>query len=157
MTAARVFAVAALAALAGASAARAQEMEPRAYSPSPIGTNFVAVAVGGTRGAVLFDATVPITDAHAEFGLAAAGYGRSYGLWGKQGLVLVGIAYARGYVEGLVLEASRRADRSGLGDMRVRASLNLLGPKAMSLEEFRKAPRRTIVGVSLTVQAPTGA
>ncbi len=156
MKIARLIVLALLVTLAGARRAGAQDMEPRAYSPSPVGTNFVAVVLGGTRGAILFDPAVPITDAHAELGQTVLGYGRSFGLFGRQGLVLVGVPYAWGYAEGAVQEETRRVHRDGFGDMRVKASLNLLGPKAMSPEEFRKAPRRTVLGVSLAVQAPTG-
>jgi hypothetical protein len=67
------------ASLAGlvAGAAMAQEMEPRAYSSAPLGTNFMAVAVGNTRGEVLFDPSVPITDVQADLNLATIGYARS--------------------------------------------------------------------------------
>lgn len=142
------------AALAGA--ARAQDMEPRAYSSSPVGMNFVAVAVGNTRGAILFDPTVPITDASADLNLGSIGYARTFGLGGKQGLVAAGFSYVRGDLEGLIDGAQRRTGRSGLADMRVRASLNLIGPGALTMEQFTKAPRTTILGVSLTVQPPTG-
>ena len=40
--------------------------------------------------------------------------------------------------------------------MRLRMSVNVVGPGAMTREEFAAAPRKTIVGVSLTVQPPTG-
>ena len=134
----------------------AQEMEPRAYSSAPLGTNFLAVAVGNTQGGVLFDPTVPITDVQADLNLASLGYARSFGIGGRQGLVSGGFTYVRGDLEGFVSEEARRAGRSGLADMRLKASLNLLGPGAMPRGTFATAPRKTIVGVSLTVQAPTG-
>src|SRR5262249_58417934 len=46
--------------------------------------------------------------------------------------------------------------RSGLADARFRLSVNLRGNPAMSAREFIRAPRRTIVGASLTVSAPAG-
>ena len=156
MTTARAVAVAGLLAVVGVRTAFAQEMEPRAYSPSPVGTNFVALIAGETRGAVLFDPTVPITDASAEWGIATLGYGRTFGLGGRQGLVVVAVPYAWGWASGLVQEESRYVRRAGFGDLRIKASLNLVGPKAMSVEEFRKAPRKTIFGMSLAVQAPIG-
>ncbi len=156
MSLARILLAAALCALFGGGRAAAQELEPRAYSPSPIGTNFLAVVGGATRGAILFDPAVPITDASADLRLATVGWGRTFGLAGRQGLVAIAVPYAWGYAEGMVGEEHRRIHRSGLTDLRVKASVNLLGPGAMSPEEFRKAPRRTILGVSLTVQAPTG-
>ena len=131
-------------------------MEPRAYSPSPVGTNFLAAVVGNSRGTVLFDPTLPITDVRASLDSATVGYARSLGIGRLQGLVAASLPYVRGDVEGMVLEESRRVSRSGLADVRVKMSLNLLGTEAMSREEFAKAPRRTIVGASFTVQAPTG-
>ena len=144
--------------MAGTSAgtALAQEMEPRAYSSSPVGTNFLAVAAGRTRGAILFDPTVPITDVQSELNLASIGYARSFGLGGRPALVAIGLPYARGDIEGLVSAVGRRTGRWGLGDMRLKLSVNLWGPGAMTREEFATAPRKTIMGVSMTVQPPTG-
>jgi len=139
-----------------AGAALAQDMEPRAYSSSPVGMNFLAVAAGNTRGAILFDPTVPITDARADLNLASIGYARSFGLGGRQGLVAGGFSYARGDLEGKVSAVERRTGRSGLADMRLRVSLNLVGPGAMTREQFAMAPRKTVLGVSLTIQPPTG-
>jgi hypothetical protein len=136
--------------------ARAQEMEPRAYSPSPIGTNFLAVALGGSHGSLLFDASIPITDASATLGQSALGYARSFGLFGRQALVAAGIPFVHGQIEGQVFEESRRVERSGLADVRVKLSTQIKGPGALTRAEFAKAPRRTIVGVSLTAQAPVG-
>jgi len=139
-----------------AAGARAQELEPRAFSPSPVGTNFVAVSVGTLRGEILFDPTLPITDVDARIGIAALGYGRTFGLAGRQALVTIAIPYAVAHVEGMVAEQARSVHRDGLADVRVKASWNLVGVRAMTPAEFAKAPRRTIFGVSLTIQAPTG-
>ena len=148
----------ALAFFALAPPARAQDMEPRAYSPSPVGTNFLAVVVGNSRGAVLFDPTVPITDARADLYSTTVGYARAFGLGTRQGLVAAASSrYVRGDVAGKVFEESRQVQRSGLAlILRLKVSLNLVGTEAMTREQFAKVPRRTIVGASLTVQAPTG-
>ncbi len=139
-----------------AGSAAAQELEPRAYSNSPVGMNFLMMGVGNTRGEILFDPSVPITDADADLNLAAAGYGRTFGLGGKLALAAVAFSYAQGDMSGDVAGEPQRIERSGLGDMRVKLSVNLLGPGAMTPEQFVQAPRKTILGVSLTVQAPTG-
>src|SRR4051794_27130491 len=53
--------------VAAASAARAQDIEPRAYSNAPVGVNFL---VGGyaytayTQGSLATDPSVPLTNAH---------------------------------------------------------------------------------------------
>jgi len=144
--------------LTAAGLAPAQDLEPRAYSPSPLGTNFFGVVLGNSQGGVLFDPSVPITDAEASVNLASLAYGRTFGLWGRQGLVTVAVPYAWGDVKGFVGEETeaRRVTRSGLADARVKASLNLLGSPALDRAAFAATPHGTILGLSLTVQAPTG-
>ena len=128
----------------------------RAYSPSPLGTNFFAVALGGMNGEVLFDPTVPITDAKARIELLTVAYGRTFGLGGRLGLMTIAVPAAVVHAEGQVGEDAASVRRRGFADLRLKASLNLVGGKAMTPEEFAKAPRRTTLGVSFTVQAPTG-
>ena len=150
---------AAAAAIAGLVSVRpvgAQEMEPRAYSPSPVGTNFLAVAVGDTRGEILFDPSIPVTDVEASLLHATVGYGRSFAIGGRQAVFLGALPYIRGDVEGQVLEQSRKVERSGFGDARLKLSLQIAGPGALTPQEFASAPRKAIVGASLTVPAPTG-
>jgi hypothetical protein len=144
--------------LTAAGQASAQDLEPRAYSASPLGTNFFGVVLGTSQGGVLFDPSVPITDAEASINLTSLGYGRTFGLWGRQGLVTVAVPYAWGDVKGFVGEETeaRRVTRSGLTDVRARVSLNLIGSPALDRAAFAAAPRRTILGLSLTVQAPIG-
>jgi hypothetical protein len=55
-----------------------------------------------------------------------------------------------------VFEQARTVSRSGLADTRVRFSVNLRGNDAMRLGEFVKAPRKAIVGASVTMLVPTG-
>jgi len=135
---------------------RAQDMEPRAYSSAPIGTNFIAVGGGNTKGALLFDPALPIEDAQADLNLGLFGCARTFALGGKQGLVSGAVVYGRGELKGLVSGVERVSGRSGLTDLRARVSLNLTGPGALTPAEFAKAPHRTILGVSLAIQAPTG-
>jgi len=153
---ARIGVLVALAVFACAREVQAQEMEPRAYSPSPMGTNFLAVALGNSRGGVLFDPSLPVTDVEANLDSANIGYGRAIRIGRLQGLVVGGVPYVIGTIKGNVSEQAQQIRRSGLADVRVKFSLNLLGTKAMNREEFAKAPKKTIFGVSLAVQAPTG-
>jgi hypothetical protein len=54
------------------------------------------------------------------------------------------------------MEEAKSTTRAGLLDMRFRLSALLRGAPAASALDVAKAPRRTIVGTSLTVSAPTG-
>lgn len=59
-------------------------------------------------------------------------------------------------MEGNVGEEFRRITRSGLGDMRARLAVNLVGGPALNLREFATRKPRTTLGASLVVAAPTG-
>jgi hypothetical protein len=64
--------------------------------------------------------------------------------------------YANANVTGDVMGVPQQAYRSGLGDVRFRLAVNLLGDPALTPEEFARRSPSTIVGASLTVIAPTG-
>ncbi len=136
--------------------ARAQELEPRAYSPNPTGATFILLAYGRTQGGVLVDTSLPFRDVSATLNAATLLYGRTFGLFGRSASVGVGVPYAWGSVEGEVSETFRRITRSGLADARVRLAVNLMGGPALAPAEFARRTQRTTLGASLSVQAPTG-
>jgi hypothetical protein len=137
--------------------AGAQELEPRAYSPSPVGANFAAVIYGRSWGALVFDPSIPITDAEADLNNATLAYGRTFSLAGRQALVTAGVPWIRGDFSGKLVGNDSSVTRRGLGDARVKLSVNLIGAPAMSPQAFAQSPPRPVVaGLSLTVSAPTG-
>lgn len=143
-------------AAAAPSTAAAQELEPRAYAPAPTGVNFLIVAGGRSTGGVVVDASLPIDDVDATVDSLGLGLGRTIDLFGRTALILAIVPYAWGDVSGNVGEESRRVTRSGLADPRVKLSVNLVGGRALTPREFARAPRRTIVGVSLAMAPPLG-
>lgn len=145
-----------LVALLGSVPAAAQELEPRAYSASPIGANFVLIGVGRSSGDVIFDPTVPVTDVHADINAATAGLGRTFNLGGHLALVTAALPYVWGEISGRVAEQAQSITRSGVGDTRVKLSVNLRGVPALRPADFVKAAPRTNIGVSLTVAGPVG-
>ena len=149
-------AVSLLGSLALAGSAAAQDMEPKAYSASPVGANFLVATYGRSTGSVVFDPSLPITDVNARVGNVALGVGHTFGLFGKLTRVSVAFPYAWGRVTGKVGGEAGEVSREGLADTRVRLSMNLRGTPAMSTAAFAKAPHRTIVGAGITVAAPTG-
>lgn len=138
------------------AAASAQEIEPRAYSRAPVGTQYVVVAYSYSSGDVLTDASLPLRDVEVKFGAVSLAYGRAFGLAGRQANVGVLVPYIKGSAGGLVFEQQQDVTRSGLGDVRLRFSTNLLGGPALGPKEFAAYRPRTLLGVSLTVVAPTG-
>ena len=135
----------------------AQDLEPRAYSASPVGTSFLQFAFGRSNGDVTFDPTIPITNAQATFHTPSVGVSHTFGLFGRQNLASAAIPYAWGNASGDVGEQSGMVYRSGLADMRFRYAVNLHGSPAMSAKEFaRNRHRDYIIATSVTVQAPSG-
>jgi outer membrane putative beta-barrel porin/alpha-amylase len=136
--------------------ASSQELEPRAYSASPVGLNFVVVGSAWLTGSVLLDPDLPISDVQADVKSLTVGGGHTFNLFGDLGLVTAVLPYALANATGSVFEQQQEARRSGLGNSLFRMSVNLKGNPAMSPAAFAAAPRRTIVGASVAVIAPTG-
>jgi hypothetical protein len=134
----------------------AQELEPRAYAPNPTGANFVLLVYAHSTGDVVFDPSVPITDVSARMNLGALFYGRTFGLFGRSASAAVQLPYVWGTIDGDVFEARRSVYRSGLADLRLRLTTNLLGGPALAPREFAQRPPRTTLGASVVVVAPTG-
>jgi hypothetical protein len=139
-----------------AAAANAQELEPRAYSPSPVGVNFLVANVTHVRGETLLDPSLPIKNVHADVDLYVLGYVHTFGLAGHSASVGLVIPYARGDVSGDVFEQSHLVHRSGIGDVRLRLAVNLLGGPALSPREFAEREPTPTLGASFSVIAPTG-
>ena len=137
-------------------AASAQELEPRAYSASPTGANFVVLGYSRTSGDVLFDPSLPVTDVVARINGAVAGYGRTFGLFGRSANVGVAAPYIVGTLEGNLAGEFTSVHRSGLGDPRLRLAVNLLGGAALKRSDFAQRRPRTTLGLSIVVVAPVG-
>ncbi|HEX5110493.1 MAG TPA: transporter [Vicinamibacterales bacterium] len=150
-------AVAVLGLTLAATPALAQDLEPRAYSAAPVGTTFLVFGAGRSNGGVLTDPSVPFEDVEATIGIATAGVGHTFDLFSRTALVVAALPYGRGHATGRIEEATREATRVGWADARTKLSVNFFGGRALRAREFAQAPPRgTIVGVSLTVVAPTG-
>lgn len=134
----------------------AQDMEPRSYSPAPIGTNFAVISYGGNRGSVVADPSLPITDASARFSTVTLGYYHSFALFGRQTSIAAGLPYVWGTANGLLDGVSVRTYRSGLADPRLRLAYFLIGSPALTPAEFKARRSRTVLGASLTISTPVG-
>ena len=146
----------ALALAAGSPAARAQEIEPRAYTNTPIGVNFVILGVTWSDGALIFDPAVPLTDANLQTPAALFAYAYSFGMGGKSAKLDVIVPYT--WLSGNAKYRGELVEREvdGFADPRVRLSVNFLGAPALPVKEFRAYEPDVIVGASLQVSVPVG-
>lgn len=147
----------AIAALAAVNCkVQAQEIEPRSYSPAPVGQNFLNLSMAQSSGGISVDPTLPVDDVEATINSATTGYMRTFALLGRTASAGIAVPYAWGDVSGNVLEERRTIRRSGLGDARMRFSVNLFGGPAVDRKEFAAQQRSTQFGASLMVAMPTG-
>jgi hypothetical protein len=139
-----------------AHVAQAQDMEPRAYSAAPIGTNFLLGGYAHSRGGIATDPSVPIENLNAKVDAALAGYSRTFALAGQTANAAVLLPYSWGTFTGDVQDQNREVSRAGIGDLRLRLAANLLGGPALTPEEFTRRKPGTTLGASLTLVVPTG-
>jgi hypothetical protein len=139
-----------------ARSAGGQELEPRAYSPSPSGTTFVVVTATRSAGGVFTDPSTPLTDAEAEVGILGLGTGHVFALMGRSALVMGLVPVTWGAAAGSIGEDRYEANRRGPADPRIKLSVILAGSPPMPPAEFARRSRRPIIGSSITVVAPLG-
>jgi hypothetical protein len=136
--------------------AEAQELEPRAFSPSPVGTSFLLGGFGRSEGGILFDPALDVDNVQADLWIATIGAGHTFGVAGRQARLLAVLPVAWGSVAGTVGTQPQRQDLAGLVDPRFKFSVGLIGAPALTLTQFASSRRRTAVGVAVTVVPPLG-
>jgi hypothetical protein len=143
-------------ALLGTTVARAQDAEPRSYSNTPVGLNFLIAGALYSQGKLAFDPDLSVADAnfHSKTGLLA--YIRSFDFAGQSAKFDVIVPASSFAAWGLVDGQPRERGMAGLGDPRFRVSVNLIGAPALPLKDFASYRQDLIVGVSLQVSAPLG-
>ena len=74
----------------------AQQMDPRSYANVPIDLNFLLAGYAYSWGDVVFDPSVPVTNADAKVNAVYFGYIRSLDFWGQSGTLGLVLPYAYG-------------------------------------------------------------
>ena len=141
-----------------AAVSAAQELTPRAYWPAPKGTRVAVVGYSYAFGDVATDPSLPIFGVDSKINTGFVAYFQTFNLWGRTSNILVELPYLRGTTVGTLEGEPRRRDFSGIGDLGVTLSVNLLGAPTMTLEQFQELRRNPhpILGASVKVVAPTG-
>lgn len=156
MAAAFRWLVGALALLLAPAGASAQELDPGAYWPIPIGVNVLTIVNSFNSGDVAFDPSAPIDEASATIDTVAFAFTRAFSLAGRSANAAVVLPVIGGNVEGRYLGEPAEVDRFGLGDPRLKLAINLYGARAMTPKEFASYHQGGIVGVGITVAPPLG-
>jgi hypothetical protein len=135
---------------------RAQDLDPRAYARVPVNVTILIAGFGYSHGGIVTDPTLPVEDLTAKIGSPSVGAFHSFSLFGQTAQVSAALPYAWGDVTAKVGGTPQSTSRSGISDMRLRFSYLILGAPASSPQDLARAPRKTILGTSLSIMAPTG-
>lgn len=137
-------------------AAQAQDLEPRAYSNSPIGLNFLVSGYAHTEGSVLTDPSLPIDNAGIETHSGILAYATTFEVFGQSAKFDFILPVVSLSAQGDVAGVQRERHVTGMGDPLFRISVNFLGAPALTAAEFKEYHQDVIVGASLRVGAPLG-
>lgn len=140
----------------GAHLCAAQGLSPRAYIITPIHSNAITLTDSFQDGNIVFDPTLPVSDAHGRINTQIATYFHTFGISGRSANVNISLPYSLGHFEGVLNGVDEQIYRSGLAPAVFRISANLRGGPAMTVKEYARWHQKTLVGASLTINMQTG-
>jgi hypothetical protein len=124
--------------------AQAQEIEARAYSNAPIGINFASIGIGQA------------SSSSYKLTTEAVSYTRILDVAGQSGKISLVLPYAQLSGSGKLGSQTINATSEGLSDPLIKASVNLYGAPALTLDQFKSYQQDLIIGVSLAASIPWG-
>jgi hypothetical protein len=133
-----------------------QELEPRSFTNIPKGMNFIVAGYSYSGGNILLDPNLPIDDLGSRLHSIVGAYARSIKIFGLSGKVDVVVPWASGDYDTTFDGIDTSRSVSGMGDTRIRLSVNFTGAPSLTKEEFRDYKPNLISGMSLRVICPTG-
>lgn len=135
---------------------KGQELEPRAYAALPKNLNAIAIAYAFSRGNVLTDPSLPISNFKVNVHSLAAAYIHTFAVGNKLARVQVNVPFM--FISGKLQINGHDTSgvRNGFADAKIRLGINLTGSPALGRKEFRGYTQKTIIGVSLITSVPIG-
>ena len=136
--------------------AQAQDLDPRAYARVPVGATTTALGFSFSKGGVVTDPSVPLQDLRATVYLPSLALAHSFRFFGMTSQAMVAMPYSWANGSATVNGVRETTSRSGFADLRMRFSVLFLGAPAATAAEMVKAPRKTVLGASINLIAPSG-
>jgi hypothetical protein len=132
----------------------AQFNDPRAYENTPVGTNQLELGYTFVHANASLDTSLVVAGANLNVNQGIIDYTRYFGLfhhlmWVEAGVPIAGLS---GSISGTNVQGSTM----GTGDSSYAFGMLLKGGPALSEEQFKHYRPTTILGLSLTMTAPTG-
>ncbi len=132
----------------------AQFTDPRAYDSAPVGANQLELGYVYARADASIDTSLVVAGAELNLNQGTIDYSRYFSLMRRVAWVEATLPFAR--LGGSVTGSNISGSRIGLGDSSYEFSILLRGAPALSVAQFANYKPARIVGLSLTVTAPTG-
>jgi hypothetical protein len=147
-------AVAALTVLSYPRALYAQFTDARTYVQGPVGLSNVELDYQHARANASIDTSLVVGSANLNLNKAILSYTHNFSMLGRLAWATANFPF--GSLGGSIDESGTSGSASGMGDSSVELAVLLKGGQALSAAELATYERTTIVGMSLTVSAPTG-
>jgi hypothetical protein len=136
--------------------AKGQELEPRSYTNTPVGMNFVVAGYAYSDGKIAFDPSLPIVDAQFRANTGFLAHVRAIDFLGNSAKIGVAVPYTSFSGHALANGVTREREMSGFGDPQFRLSVNFFGAPALTVKEFASYRQDLIIGASILVSPPLG-
>jgi hypothetical protein len=137
-----------------------QDLEPRRWGHLPTGQSIVGAGYAYTEADLYFSPVLKITDGVSRVNSLGLTGIHTFDLAGKSARISVLLPYVSGRWQGDVDGKFQTIHRRGIGDPRLRFSVNLYGAPALQGAEFAQYRAQhttnTVVGASLAVSVPLG-
>lgn len=138
----------------------AQDIEPRRWTPLPVGMNVVGAGFVHTDGDTALDPVLELEDVTVDVETTIVSFLHAFDLLGQSARFDARLPYKNARWEGLLAGEQASEERHGLDDPRIRLSVNFLGAPALKGKEFQtyraSHPVNTVVGAALAVTLPLG-
>jgi hypothetical protein len=122
----------------------AQEIEARTYSNAPIGINFLSAGV------------VQAKSGNYQLTSEVMSLTHIIDVAGQSGKITLVLPYGRLNKSSTIGGNTLNASAEGLSDPVIKASVNLYGAPALTLDQFKDYQQDIIIGVSVAASAPWG-
>jgi hypothetical protein len=140
--------------------ASAQDLEPRRWSHLPTGLNIVGAGYAYTEANVFFSPVLNIINGTSRINSLGISAIHTFNLAGKSARFSLALPYVSGRWEGDVGNEYQVVHRRGVGDPRLRLSVNLYGAPALEGAEYAQyraqTATNTVIGASIGVTMPLG-
>ena len=105
-----------------AGIATAQELAPRAYWPTPVGTRLVMTGYSLSTGDIVTDPSLPITGVDSQIHSMLVGYQQTFDVLGRTTNARIELPYVIGTTKGTAFGQPAQRDLNGIGELRNRHS-----------------------------------